>query len=55
VLVLSSDVEEVAGLSDRSIIIDRGRVVARFDRGAAPSALMAATSAEHAAHAMEPA
>lgn len=43
VLVLSSDVEEVAGLSDRSIVIDRGSVVGAFERGATPAALMAAT------------
>ena len=27
VLVLSSDVEEVAGLSDRSLVLDRGAIV----------------------------
>ncbi len=43
-LVLSSDVEEVAGISDRSIVLDRGRVVGRFERGAAPADLMAATT-----------
>ena len=36
VLVLSSDVEEVAGISDRSIVLDRGRIVGRFEKGAAP-------------------
>lgn len=45
ILVLSSDVEEVAGLADRSIVLDRGRVVGQFGRGAAPAALMAATAA----------
>ena len=44
VLVLSSDVEEVAGLADRSIVLDRGRVAGRFERGAAPARLMAATA-----------
>ncbi|MBE7247013.1 MAG: sugar ABC transporter ATP-binding protein, partial [Actinomycetospora chiangmaiensis] len=44
VLVLSSDVEEVAGLSDRSLVIDRGRVVGTFERGTPPAALMAATA-----------
>jgi len=44
VLVLSSDVEEVAGLSDRSIVLDRGRVAGRFERGATPTQLMAATA-----------
>lgn len=43
VLVLSSDVEEVAGISDRSIVLDRGGVVGRFTRGATPEDLMAAT------------
>lgn len=44
VLVLSSDVEEVAGISDRSIVLDRGRVVGRFDKGTPPATLMAATA-----------
>ncbi|MBV9244116.1 MAG: sugar ABC transporter ATP-binding protein [Methylobacteriaceae bacterium] len=48
VLVLSSDVEEVAGLSDRSIVIDRGRLVGRFERGTAPTRLMAATAVDPA-------
>jgi ribose transport system ATP-binding protein len=43
VLVLSSDVEEVAGISDRSLVLDRGAVVGRFVRGAKPEELMAAT------------
>ena len=36
VLVLSSDVEEIAGISDRSIVLDRGRIVGRFEKGAEP-------------------
>lgn len=48
ILVLSSDVEEIAGLSDRSMVLDRGRVVGRFDRGTLPAALMAATAADPA-------
>ncbi len=44
ILVLSSDVEEVAGLSDRSLVIDRGRIVAEFARGATPADLLAATA-----------
>ncbi|MCB1495077.1 MAG: sugar ABC transporter ATP-binding protein [Bauldia sp.] len=44
VLVLSSDVEEVAGISDRSLVLDRGRIVGRFDKGALPAELMAATT-----------
>ena len=51
VLVLSSDVEEVAGISDRSMVLDRGRVVGRFDKGARPKDLMAATVADPAFHA----
>jgi ribose transport system ATP-binding protein len=48
VLVLSSDVEEIAGLSDRSLVLDRGRIAGRFDGGAMPAALMAATSSDPA-------
>jgi ribose transport system ATP-binding protein len=48
VLVLSSDVEEVAGLSDRSLVLDRGAIAGRFDGGAKPTALMAATSSDPA-------
>ncbi|MDP8996659.1 MAG: ATP-binding cassette domain-containing protein, partial [Pseudomonadota bacterium] len=44
VLMLSSDVEEVAGLSDRSIVIDRGTLVGRFRAGTPPEKLMAATA-----------
>ena len=51
VLVLSSDVEEVAGISDRSIVLDRGRIVGRFEQGRQPAALMAATAADPAFHA----
>jgi ribose transport system ATP-binding protein len=48
VLVLSSDVEEIAGLSDRSLVLDRGHVVGRFDRGTPPATLMAATASRPA-------
>jgi ribose transport system ATP-binding protein len=51
VLVLSSDVEEIAGISDRSMVLDRGRVVGRFARGVRPENLMAATVADPAFHA----
>lgn len=44
VLVLSSDVEEIAGLSDRSMVIDRGRIIAEFESGASAGELMAAST-----------
>lgn len=44
VLVLSSDAEEIAGLSDRSFVIDRGELVAEFNRGATAGDLMAASA-----------
>ncbi len=51
VLVLSSDVEEIAGIGDRTMVLDRGRIVGRFDRGASPEDLMAATVDDPAFHA----
>ena len=48
ILVLSSDVEEVAGLCDRALVLDRGRVVGQFQGGASPAALMAATASDPA-------
>ena len=53
VLILSSDVEEVAGVSDRAIVLDRGRVVGTFGRGASPAELMAATSPDPSFSALE--
>ena len=47
-LVLSSDAEEIAGLSHRALVMDRGRIARRFDRGADVPALMAATAGEAA-------
>lgn len=44
ILVLSSDVEEIAGLSDRSMVIDRGRIIAEFGPDATPGDLMSATA-----------
>lgn len=44
ILVLSSDVEEIAGLSDRSMVIDRGRIIETFEAGATPSDLMSASA-----------
>jgi ribose transport system ATP-binding protein len=50
VLVLSSDVEEIAGLSDRSLVIDRGNIVAEFNRGASPADLMEASAHRATTH-----
>ncbi len=44
ILVLSSDVEEIAGLSDRCMVIDRGRIIAEFGAGATPGDLMSASA-----------
>ena len=41
ILVLSSDVEEIAGIADRAIVLDRGQVVGRSDTPEEPEALMA--------------
>jgi len=43
ILVLSSDAEEIAGIADRAIVIDRGRIVRRFANRPSAAALMAAT------------
>jgi ribose transport system ATP-binding protein len=43
-LVLSSDAEEIAGLSHRALVMDRGRIARVFDAGADVPALMAATA-----------
>jgi ribose transport system ATP-binding protein len=48
-LVISSDAEEIAGLSDRMIVLERGRVVGRFDHGASAANLLEATNMEVAA------
>jgi ribose transport system ATP-binding protein len=48
ILVLSSDAEEIAGLCHRALVIDRGRIVGRFEDGADVADLMAATAAETA-------
>ncbi|MGQ0567343.1 MAG: sugar ABC transporter ATP-binding protein [Gemmobacter sp.] len=45
ILVLSSDAEEVSGLSHRAMVMDRGRILRRFDGGAQAADLMAATAA----------
>jgi ribose transport system ATP-binding protein len=42
ILMISSDVEEVAGLADRSFVFDRGRVAGQFAAGTTSGNLMAA-------------
>ena len=44
ILMISSDVEEVANLSDRVVVLDRGRVAARFERGVSTKELMHAAA-----------
>lgn len=46
VLLISSDAEEVAGVCDRAIVLDRGRVSGRFAGGASPADLLHAPSAK---------
>lgn len=46
ILVLSSDAEEIAGLCDRSLVMNRGRIVGRFDADADTATLMAATASD---------
>ena len=40
VLLVSSDAEEVAGICDRAIVLDRGRVSGRFAGGVSPADLL---------------
>jgi ribose transport system ATP-binding protein len=44
VLLISSDVEEVAGMADRSLVFEGGRIAAEFPRGADKAELMAAAA-----------
>jgi ribose transport system ATP-binding protein len=44
ILVLSSDVEEIAGIADRAVVIDRGIVAAEFAHGADAATLLAAAA-----------
>jgi ribose transport system ATP-binding protein len=44
ILVLSSDVEEIAGLADRALVIDRGVIAAEFTHGTDAATLMAAAA-----------
>ena len=43
-LVISSDAEEITGLCDRMLVLERGRCVARFDHGASAADLLDATA-----------
>ncbi len=43
-LVISSDVEEIAGLADRGLVLDRGEVAVRFEGPQDPTALMHAAA-----------
>ena len=47
-LVISSDAEEIAGLSDRSMVLERGRCVATFAPGVTAAALLDATDSQTA-------
>jgi ribose transport system ATP-binding protein len=49
VLVLSSDVEEVAGLCDRMLVLDRGAIAAEFPAGTDAATLLHATTTGAAA------
>lgn len=44
ILMISSDVEEVANLSDRMVVLDRGKVSGRFERGVSTEELMHAAA-----------
>ena len=44
ILMISSDVDEVAHLSDRAVVLDRGRVAREFERGVSAKELMNAAS-----------
>ena len=44
VLVLSSDAEEIAGLCDRSLVLNRGHIVKRYGQSTDAGALLAATA-----------
>jgi len=43
VLLVSSDAEEVAGVCDRSLVLDRGRVASHFKGGSSPAELLGAS------------
>jgi ribose transport system ATP-binding protein len=44
VLLISSDVEEIAGMADRSLVFEGGRIAAVFPRGTDKAELMAAAA-----------
>jgi ribose transport system ATP-binding protein len=44
VLISSTDVEEIAGISDQTIVLDRGQVAARFNHGVTPAMLLDAAT-----------
>jgi ribose transport system ATP-binding protein len=46
ILLISSDVDEVAGMSDRSFVLDKGRVAARFPAGTRAEVLMTAAGGD---------
>ena len=43
VLLISSDAEEVAGVCDRSLVLDRGQVASYFKGGSSPAELLDAS------------
>ena len=49
ILMISSDLPEILGMSDRVVVMKEGRVTGEFSRAAAtPEAVMAAATAAHA-------
>lgn len=44
ILLISSEIEEMMGLSDRYLVLSRGRIVAEYDAGAPKEELMAAAA-----------
>jgi ribose transport system ATP-binding protein len=52
ILLISSDAEEVAGLADRSVVLDGGRVTATFESPVSAAKLMSAASKPIAADAV---
>jgi rhamnose transport system ATP-binding protein len=46
VLLVSSDLSEVMDLADRTLVVRGGRIIARFDRGAAQADVLAAAAGD---------